>query len=94
LGSGFNRLVAQYGYRQSPRVPEILRRARSLGLSTKPETTSFYVGRETVLPRGRSNMARWRKILFLVISRNARSTTDYFSIPPGRVVELGMQIDL
>jgi KUP system potassium uptake protein len=94
LGSGFNRLVAKYGYRQSPRVPEILRRARSLGLSTKPETTSFYVGRETVLPRGKSQMARWRKILFLIISRNARSTTDYFSIPPGRVVELGMQIDL
>jgi len=94
LGQGFHRLVAKYGYRQSPRVPEILRRARSIGLATKPETTSFYVGRETVLPRGRSRMARWRKVLFRIISRNARATTDYFSIPPGRVVELGMQIDL
>ena len=61
---------------------------------TRPETTSFYVGRETVLPRGRSRMARWRKVLFQVISRNARATPDYFAIPPGRVVELGMQIDL
>jgi KUP system potassium uptake protein len=83
LGQGFHRVVAQYGYRQSPRVPEILRRARVFGLSTKPETTSFYVGRETVLPRGRSQMARWRKILFRVISRNARASTDFFSIPPG-----------
>ena len=64
LGQGFQRLVAKYGYRQNPRVPEILRRARSLGLQTKPEMTSFYVGRETVLPRGRSRMARWRKVLF------------------------------
>ena len=64
------------------------------GSPTKPETTSFYVGRETVLPRGRSHMAYWRKVLFRVISRNARATTDFFSIPPGRVVELGMQIDL
>jgi KUP system potassium uptake protein len=94
LGMGFQRVVAKYGYRQSPRVPEILRRARSLGLQTKPETTSFYVGRETVLPRGRSRMARWRKVLFRLISRNARATPDYFAIPPGRVVELGMQIDL
>jgi len=94
LGQGFQRVVAKYGYRQSPRVPEILRRARSLGLQTKPETTSFYVGRETVLPRGRSRMSRWRKVLFQFISRNARGTPDYFAIPPGRVVELGMQIDL
>ncbi|HTS79642.1 MAG TPA: KUP/HAK/KT family potassium transporter [Myxococcaceae bacterium] len=94
LSLGFYRVTAKYGYRQSPRVPEILRRARSLGLLSKPETTSFYVGRETVLPRGRSHMAYWRKVLFRFISRNARATTDYFSIPPGRVVELGMQIDL
>jgi len=47
-----------------------------------------------VLPRGRSHMAYWRKVLFRFICRNARATTDYFSIPPGRVVELGMQIDL
>ncbi len=94
LSLGFYRVAAKYGYRQSPRVPEILRRARSLGLLTKPETTSFYVGRETVLPRGRSEMAYWRKVLFRFISRNARATTDFFSIPPGRVVELGMQIDL
>jgi KUP system potassium uptake protein len=94
LSLGFYRVTAKYGYRQSPRVPEVLRRARSLGLATKPETTSFYVGRETVLPRGRSHMAYWRKVLFRIISRNARATTDFFSIPPGRVVELGMQIDL
>jgi KUP system potassium uptake protein len=94
LSLGFYRVIAKYGYRQSPRVPEILRRARALGLASKPESTSFYVGRETVLPRGRSHMAYWRKVLFRVISRNARATTDFFSIPPGRVVELGMQIDL
>ncbi|MGZ6133016.1 MAG: KUP/HAK/KT family potassium transporter, partial [Myxococcaceae bacterium] len=94
LTLGFYRVTAKYGYRQSPRVPEVLRRARSLGLATKPETTSYYVGRETVLPRGRSQMAYWRKVLFRFISRNARATTDFFSIPPGRVVELGMQIDL
>jgi len=94
LSLGFYRVIAKYGYRQSPRVPEILRRARSLGGASKPESTSFYVGRETVLPRGRSHMAYWRKVLFRVISRNARASTDFFSIPPGRVVELGMQIDL
>ena len=82
------------GTARVPGCPRSSAGRSSLGLLTKPETTSFYVGRETVLPRGRSHMAYWRKVLFRVISRNARATTDYFSIPPGRVVELGMQIDL
>jgi KUP system potassium uptake protein len=94
LGHGFHRVVAKYGYRQSPRVPEIMRRCRDLGLVAPPNTTTYYVGRETLLSRGPSTMMRWRKKLFSLISRNARPSTDFFSIPPGRVVELGMQIDL
>ena len=49
---------------------------------------------ETLLTTGASGMFRWRKTLFSFISRNARSATQYFGIPPDRVVELGMQIDL
>jgi len=52
------------------------------------------LGRETLLTTGESSMFRWRKTLFSFISRNARSATQYFGIPPDRVVELGMQIDL
>ena len=54
LGNGFHRVVAKYGYRQSPRVPEIMRRCRDLGLVAPPNTTTYYVGRETLLPRGPS----------------------------------------
>jgi KUP system potassium uptake protein len=56
--------------------------------------TSYYLGRETLLATGRSKMSRWRKWLFAFISRNARPATAYFGLPPNRVVELGMQIDL
>jgi KUP system potassium uptake protein len=94
LGHGFHRVVAKYGFRQTPRVPEIMRHCRELGLVASPNSTTYYVGRETLLPRGRSRMARWRKKLFGLIARNARPSTDFFAIPPGRVVELGMQIDL
>jgi len=94
LGHGFHRVVAKYGYRQTPSVPEVMRRCRDLGLQSSADTTTYYVGRETLLPRGRSTMARWRKRLFGLIARNARPSTDFFAIPPGRVVELGMQIDL
>jgi KUP system potassium uptake protein len=94
LGHGFHRVLAKYGYRQSPRVPEIMGRCAALGLDVPPGSTTYYLGRETVLPGGPSRMAHWRKRLFSFISRNARPSTEFFSIPVGRVVELGAQLNL
>jgi KUP system potassium uptake protein len=95
LTGGFYRVVAHYGFMQTPNVPAILARAHRLfGVPFAPERTSYYLGREVLLPTGRSNMSAWRKRLFGFISRNARSATQYFGIPPDRVVELGMQIAL
>jgi KUP system potassium uptake protein len=95
LPGGFYRVVAHYGFMQTPNVPAILARAHRLhGVPFATERTSYYLGREILLPTGRSNMNPWRKRLFGFISRNARSATQYFGIPPDRVVELGMQIAL
>ncbi len=94
LEHGFFRVIAKTGFMQTPNVPQILLRAREKGLVCEPSTTSYYLGRETLLTGGRSTMMRWRKAMFGFVSRNARSATSYFGIPPGRVVELGMQVDL
>jgi KUP system potassium uptake protein len=94
LGHGFYRLVAHNGFMENPNVPEVMRRAYRLGLATNPESTSYYLGRETLLTEGKSNMMKWRKRLFRFISRNATNPTAYYGIPPGRVIELGMQINL
>ena len=55
--------------------------------------TTYYLGREQLIPVGSSGLASWRKRLFSVMSRNAQSATQYFGIPPNRVVELGAQIE-
>src|SRR5215831_8176683 len=108
LEHGFYRVSARYGFMESPNVPEILQLARESGIKARPNETTFYLGREriiiadgerkpgtrrapddAVLPR----MARWRKKLFVVMSRNARSATEFFGIPPNRVVELGAQVE-
>ncbi len=94
LGQGFYRVTASYGFMQQPNVPKLLEGCRADGLSIELRNTSYYLGRETLLPTGRSGMMRWRKALFAFISRNARPATAYFGLPPNRVVELGMQIDL
>ncbi|MGO9835857.1 MAG: potassium transporter Kup [Polyangiaceae bacterium] len=95
LGHGFFQITAHYGFMQTPNVPRIMQDAAKVGeVPYVPERTSYFLGRETLLASGDSKMFRWRKSLFSFISRNAQSATQYFGIPPDRVVELGMQISL
>jgi KUP system potassium uptake protein len=92
LGDGFYRLVGRYGFMESPDVPALLASVAGQGVHAPPAQTSYYLGRETLLPDGRSRLARWRKLLFIVMARNAQSATAFFNLPPNRVLELGAQI--
>jgi KUP system potassium uptake protein len=91
---GFWAVTAHYGFMQTPDVLQVLRACTSQGLYLNEGETSFYLGRETLLTGKDKNMAPWRKRLFRFLSRNARSATDFFQIPPNRVVEIGTQIEL
>ena len=93
LGHGFYRVVAAYGFMQSPDIPELLRRAAAQGVPVPAMDTSYYLGRERLVLTGKAKMSRWRKGIFALMSRNARSATEFFQIPPNRVVELGAQIE-
>jgi KUP system potassium uptake protein len=109
LGEGFYQVRVHYGFMETPDIPEVLRtlgRAEGNGrpVSVKLANTTFYLGRETLIPMQPSRhredgagpegrrMGRWRKKLFVLMTRNAQSATAYFGIPPNRVVELGAQI--
>ena len=94
LGQGFYRVEAFFGFMQKPNVPQIMKIVAQYGLITDPMTTTFYLGRETLLTGGKSKMMRWRKAFFAFMSRNAGNPTSYFGIPANRVVELGSQIEL
>ncbi len=93
MGEGFYRVVATFGFMETPNVPAVLARARASGVRAAPATTSYYLGRERLLPTGPSRMARWRKWIFVLMSRNAQSATEFFGLPSNRVVELGAQIE-
>jgi KUP system potassium uptake protein len=93
LGHGFFRIVARFGFMETPNIPQVLAMCSQRGLATRPNDTSFFLGRERLIVGGSFPMARWRKKLFVFLSRNARSATEYFGIPPNRVVELGAQIE-
>jgi KUP system potassium uptake protein len=94
LGEGFWRVVAKYGFMEKANVPEVLARARHLGVIADRRDTTYFLGREVLLATGRSRLARWRKKLYIFMSRNSRTATEYFAIPPNRVVELGAQLEM
>jgi KUP system potassium uptake protein len=89
----FSRVKAKYGFMQTPNVPEILALAAEQGILAKPTETTYYLGRENLIPTGNKPLARWRKKLYIVMQRNARPATEFFGIPPNRVVELGAQME-
>ena len=94
LEHGFYRVIARFGYMEAPRIAPVFRLCARQGLVLDASQTTFFLGRETLLPTGRSGMAPWRKKLFAFLSRNAVGATGYFGIPPNRVVELGAQIEI
>jgi KUP system potassium uptake protein len=92
--SGLYRVVAHWGYIESPSFEEVLSLLISDGVLAGRDRISVYLGRETLIVTRRPGMARWRKHLFALVSRNAQRPTLHFGIPPGQVVELGLQVEL
>jgi KUP system potassium uptake protein len=94
LGKGFYRVRAFYGFLESPGVPDLIELCREQGLNLPIMSTTFFLSRETLIPSKKPGMALWREKLFALMSRNALRPTDFFRIPPNRVIELGMQVRL
>ena len=94
LGEGIYQMVLHYGFMDEPDIPKVLSSMKVGGDSFKMIETTFFLGRETIIPSSRPGMVIWRERLFRLMSRNARTATSFFGLPPNRVVELGMQIEI
>jgi len=94
LPLGFYRVTAFFGFMESPSLDRIQPLCANEGLDLDPMKTTYFLGRETILATRKPGMARWRKQLFALLSRNAQQATAYFRLPPNRVVELGMQVEI
>ena len=94
LGHGFYRLTLRYGFMEEPDVPDALAEASARGFLMDLNETTFFLGVETLLATRRPGLPLWRERLFVLIARNALRANAFFKIPPERVVELGMQVEL
>ncbi len=94
LGKGFHRVTVHYGFMERPDVPRALELCRQFGLSFDLMQTTFFLGRETLIPAMRSEMWRWQAALFIAMQAAALSATRFFRIPANRVVEMGTQVEI
>ena len=94
LGDNFHSVVAYYGFMQQPNVPRVLERCDLQGLTFNMMETSFFVGRVTIVPARKSRFGAMRCKIFEAMHRNALAATEFFRIPPNRVIELGGQVEI
>jgi len=94
LNDDFKKVIISYGFMESPNLPKALGLCRKLGLKFDIMATSFFLGRRSVVPSAQSGMPLWQDKLFIFLMKNAANPTDFYKIPPGRVVELGTQVTI
>jgi KUP system potassium uptake protein len=93
LGKGFHEVVVHFGFFEDPDVPKALEGARALGLAIDIDNTSFFIRRETLVKAQKSSLRPWRAKLFMMLQGTAQEAARFYRLPPGRVVELGAQIE-
>jgi KUP system potassium uptake protein len=92
LGKGFFEVSLRFGFFENPDVPRALEQARSRGVALDVDTSTFFLGREALVPSSSPTLRRWRIALYMWLASNALSPARYFCLPPNRVIELGAQV--
>jgi KUP system potassium uptake protein len=94
VGHNLFNVRVQYGFMEDPDVPAALMQAREQGLPLDADDLTYFLGRETIIVTARKGMAIWREKLFVLMARNAVRANTFFRLPPERVVELGVQVEM
>jgi KUP system potassium uptake protein len=94
LGEGLFHLHIKFGFSESPNVPAAITNMAEPGITINPMETTFFLGKESLIMKRNRAMPLWRKRIFYYMTRNALDASSFFSLPPNRVVELGLQVEL
>ncbi|HVU18946.1 MAG TPA: KUP/HAK/KT family potassium transporter [Candidatus Didemnitutus sp.] len=94
ISKGVWRVIAHYGYMESPDVSDLIGRIREAGVPLKPNEATYYFNREMIITGGDSRMWHWEKRFYSLLSRNARPVRDYYQLPHMQIIEIGLPIQL
>jgi KUP system potassium uptake protein len=91
---GVWRVIARYGYMESPDVAALMEQVREKGVPVKLAEATYYFNREMIITGGDTKLWHWQKRLYSFLSRNARPVRDYYRLPPMQIIEVGLPIQL
>ncbi len=91
---GFFRLVASFGFMETPHIDEVIRAATDKGLPIIRDKTTFFVGKERIVVTAKGTMAIWREHLFTFLSKHSENAADFFQLPPDRVYEVSQVVEI
>jgi KUP system potassium uptake protein len=94
INDDFKRVHVKYGFMETPNIPKALAMCRKEGLVFEVLSTSFFLGRKTVVANLRKGLGHWQDRLFILLAKNSANPTDFYQIPPGRVLEMGTQVSV
>jgi KUP system potassium uptake protein len=94
LATGFWRVQVNYGFKDTPDIPEALAMCRSAELPIDLFETTYFLSRETIVPTPAQGMMLWRERLFAFMSRNAGNIADFLRLPNNCVIELGTRVQI
>ena len=86
------RAHAHFGFMEQPDLPALLQRAQAKGFPVDSTNATYFIGRETVVPReDRKGLPRPVEATFSFLLRNSSEAIEYFRLPRDMVVEVGRQ---
>ena len=94
LAPNVSRVIARYGFMETPNVVVALRAAEQKGIAYEPEETVYVVGRENPVFAAGSGMPLWRKRLFAFMGRNSQLAALHYGVPTHRLLEVSSQVRL
>lgn len=94
LPHNFIRVIGNFGFMEDPNVFQVIKACEAYDILVSEDSTTFFLSRESIIPSRKSKLPGWRRKLFEIMSRNAQGATGFFRLPPNRVVELGIQVEI
>ncbi len=91
---GFFRIIASFGFMDTPHIDEVIRAAAERGLPINRDRTTFFVGKERIIVSDKCEMSQWRGHLFVLLSKHSENAADFFQLPPDRVYEVSHVVEI
>ncbi|MFZ2656184.1 MAG: potassium transporter Kup [Victivallales bacterium] len=94
LGCGMYRVTVKYGFSEDPDIPDALKDLQDIGFKIDLNRITYILGRETLVIQPTTMLKMWRRKLFSFMSKNSYDASTFYHLPPGKVIEYGLQVEL